>query len=502
MSITGTTDVTVGPAHTSTVGTYPTAHVGVAFTLDATVSGPGGGSPTGTVTFTNGASTVCMGPLVSGSVSCQGMLNTAGTYMVTASYSGDSNFASSSQQGDVAVSAIAPNAPNGATSTDSNSSPNNTGTVSASVANIEAVGQGPGALTVATYGGNPTGGQVPVPRGTGVFYDTATGPGSNFSSVTITVCQQGPANQLDWFNGTAWVAFSLQSSGACLGATVTSSTSPGLSQLTGTPIALATKARSGYDLVGSDGGVFVFPTGQSGGFYGSLPSLRVHVSNVVGIVPSADFHGYFLVGSDGGVFSFGDTHFVGSLPGIGVRVGNIVGIVPTTDDRGYFLVGSDGGVFSFGDSAFEGSLPGKGQHVNDVVGIAATPTDRGYWVVERSGTVTAFGDAPSLGSAHGLGSSAVGVASTSDGGGYWVVAANGAVASFGDATAYGSLPALKVTPAQPVVGLVPTADGHGYWLIAKDGGVFAFGDAPSVGSLPGLHAQVSNIVGAVPTIAS
>ena len=27
----------------------------------------------------------------------------------------------------------------------------------------------------------------------------------------------------------------------------------------------------GYDLAGSDGGVFVFPTGQSQGFFGSLP---------------------------------------------------------------------------------------------------------------------------------------------------------------------------------------------------------------------------------------
>ena len=28
---------------------------------------------------------------------------------------------------------------------------------------------------------------------------------------------------------------------------------------------------SGYDMVGSDGGVFVFPVGQSGGYYGRCP---------------------------------------------------------------------------------------------------------------------------------------------------------------------------------------------------------------------------------------
>ena len=35
----------------------------------------------------------------------------------------------------------------------------------------------------------------------------------------------------------------------------------------------------GYDLAGSDGGVFVFPVGQSSGFFGSLPGLGVKVSN-------------------------------------------------------------------------------------------------------------------------------------------------------------------------------------------------------------------------------
>ena len=77
-------------------------------------------------------------------------------------------------------------------------------------------------------------------------------------------------------------------------------------------------AASGYDLVGEDGGVFVFPTNQSGGFYGSLPGLGVTVHDIVGMVPSHDDRGYFLVGRDGGVFAFGDAPFLGSLPGLGV----------------------------------------------------------------------------------------------------------------------------------------------------------------------------------------
>ena len=113
---------------------------------------------------------------------------------------------------------------------------------------------------------------------------------------------------------------------------------------------------NGYDLVGSDGGVFVFGNAP---FENSLPGLGVHVNNIVGIVPTSNDQGYFLVGSDGGVFAFGNAPFENSLPGLGVHVNNIVGIVPTSNDQGYFLVGSDGGVFAFGNAPFENSLPGR-----------------------------------------------------------------------------------------------------------------------------------------------
>jgi len=256
---------------------------------------------------------------------------------------------------------------------------------------------------------------------------------------------------------------------------------------------------SGYDLVGSDGGVFVFPTGQSGGFYGSLPGLGVHVDDIVGMVPSSDDKGYFLVGQDGGVFAFGDAPFLGSLPGLHVAVHDIRGIVPTSDNRGYFLVGQDGGVFAFGDAPFLGSLPGRAVHVTNVIGIAATPTDNGYWVVTSTGTVYAFGNASALGSATGTPSPVAAVDATPDGAGYWIITQNGSVYPFGDARSFGTLPGIGVTPARPIIGLVTTSDDQGYWLIGGDGGIFAFGDAPFVGSLPGLGIHITDIVGAVPT---
>jgi hypothetical protein len=247
--------------------------------------------------------------------------------------------------------------------------------------------------------------------------------------------------------------------------------------------------KHGYDLVGSDGGVFVF----GGGFYGSLPGIGLHVNNINGIVPTSTDNGYFLVGSDGGVFAF-NAPFANSLPGIGVHVNNIVGIVPTLDDQGYFLVGRDGGVFSF-NAPFENSLPGIGIHVNDIVGIAVTADDQGYWLVGADGTVYAFGDAHTYGNAP---AGAVGITVTHDGGGYWVVGANGSVTAFGDAGKFGDLPSIGVS-VKNIVGIVVSPDSQGYNLFGSDGGVFSFGDAQYQGSLPGLGVRVNNVVGAVPT---
>ncbi len=247
-------------------------------------------------------------------------------------------------------------------------------------------------------------------------------------------------------------------------------------------------ATSKYDLVGADGGVFAF----GGTFYGSLPGLGVHVSDIAGIVPSASRTGYYLVGHDGGVFAF-DAPFVNSLPGVGVVVSDIVGIVPTSTDSGYFLVGRDGGVFSF-NAPFLGSLPGIGVQVSDIVGIARTSDDKGYFLVGSDGSVFAFGDAHWSGNAP---AGAAAITSTPDGGGYWVVGTNGSVTTFGDAANFGDLPALGVVVSD-IVGIVPSSDGLGYLLIGRDGGVFGFGDAAFTGSLPGLGLNVADIVGAVP----
>jgi hypothetical protein len=159
---------------------------------------------------------------------------------------------------------------------------------------------------------------------------------------------------------------------------------------------------NGYYLVGADGGFFTFGDAK---FHGSLPGIHIRVKDVVGMVASPGGQGYLLVGSDGGVFTFGSTRFYGSLPGIGKRVHDIRAILPSSTGRGYILVGGDGGAFSFGSGAkFHGSLPGEGVKVSDIVGIALTPDNGGYYMAGADGHVYGFGDAQVLAEPAGLAS--------------------------------------------------------------------------------------------------
>jgi len=147
----------------------------------------------------------------------------------------------------------------------------------------------------------------------------------------------------------------------------------------------------GYYLVGADGGFFTFGNAK---FHGSLPGIHLHVKDVVGVVATPGGTGYLLVGSDGGVFTFGTTRFYGSLPGMGIHVHDIRAILPSSTGRGYILVGSDGGAFNFGTGArFHGSLPGEHIEVSDIVGIALTPDDGGYYMAGSNGRVYPFGNA-------------------------------------------------------------------------------------------------------------
>ena len=244
----------------------------------------------------------------------------------------------------------------------------------------------------------------------------------------------------------------------------------------------------GYQLVGSDGGVFSY---GDAGFHGSTGG-QVLNKPIVGIASTPDGKGYWLVASDGGVFAYGDAGFYGSTGDLALNK-PIVGIASTPTGKGYWLVASDGGVFAYGDAGFYGST-GDLVLNKPIVGIASTPTGKGYWLVASDGGVFSYGDAGFHGSTgdQALDMPIVGIATTPTGKGYWLVGSNGAVFTFGDADTYGSTGGQVLN--KPVVGISATPDGKGYWLVASDGGIFNFGDAGFFGSA-GATALNGPIVG-------
>ncbi|TAK36653.1 MAG: hypothetical protein EPO21_01945 [Chloroflexota bacterium] len=95
---------------------------------------------------------------------------------------------------------------------------------------------GSGTVAVATYATNP--GQDPSFAATGGYIDVYVAPGSSFTSLTIVDCNLNGGTQVYWYDGSNWVLASNQiydPVSKCVTITITDTTVPSLSQLTGTP---------------------------------------------------------------------------------------------------------------------------------------------------------------------------------------------------------------------------------------------------------------------------
>jgi subtilisin family serine protease len=227
----------------------------------------------------------------------------------------------------------------------------------------------------------------------------------------------------------------------------------------------------GYELVGSDGGVY-----SSGVVASRTSTASDHVSHVVGGAERPDGLGYWLVTSNGAVYAFGDAVSYGSATKMQLAH-PIVGMTATPDGKGYWLMANDGGIFAFGDARFYGSMA-KVNLADPIAGMAATPDAKGYWLVANNGAVYAFGDARFYGPTSKIRFThpIEGIAATLDGKGYWLVGSDGGVFAFGDATFFGSEAGKPL--AHPIVGIDASPYGLGYWLAGATGQVFAFGSAP------------------------
>jgi sugar lactone lactonase YvrE len=92
----GSVTTVVGRAASVTTETQPqSGYTGLPMLLTAHVAAAGQGTPTGTVTFSDGSTTVATGTLSGGVASAVYLAPAGGSYSVVASYAGDQNFAPS-----------------------------------------------------------------------------------------------------------------------------------------------------------------------------------------------------------------------------------------------------------------------------------------------------------------------------------------------------------------------------------------------------------------------
>jgi hypothetical protein len=153
---------------------------------------------------------------------------------------------------------------------------------------------------------------------------------------------------------------------------------------------------------------------------------------IVGSAAAPGRTGYWLVGGDGGVFAFGTAQFYGSAATLPLNQ-PVVGIVPTADGGGYWLIAADGGVFAYGNATPIADNPLPTTRLNQpIVAAARAGQTNGLWLTAGDGGVFALNGAPFYGSAATLplNQPVVGIVPTADGGGYWLIAADGGVFAY------------------------------------------------------------------------
>lgn len=142
-----------------------------------------------------------------------------------------------------------------------------------------------------------------------------------------------------------WVERNSIGSTGCITATVASSTSPSLTDLTGTPIAVVTTvphtSAKGYLLVTATGAVSSFGAATAWG-RGEPPSERA--CRGCGLDP--DRRRVLTLASDCGISGFEKAKFYGSA--VGMAKNPVVGIAVTPTGKGYALVSSPGAIYGFG----------------------------------------------------------------------------------------------------------------------------------------------------------
>ena len=278
----------LGPVVSIAPASLPAVSGPVSYAVTVTGAGT---APTGSVEVADDEGGACsISSLTAGAGSCA--INESASlspYTVTASYSGDSNYSS-------AVGSISNATTISADGSASTGSHQVTATASGGTDGIDSV-------TESQYGADPVGALTDGFN----YFDVAISSGSTFSSVVVRDCNDVTAlTNLDWWNPNAGVGGRWQqvagdpdptySPGppSCISVTLTDTSNPSLSQLTGTvfatvPSRVIASANSLTILVGQSSSAVVTATGSP------TPSLRTK-----GKMP----HGLRLVDNHNGTAGF------------------------------------------------------------------------------------------------------------------------------------------------------------------------------------------------------
>jgi uncharacterized protein (UPF0548 family) len=181
----------VFPTTTTVISSANPSAFGASVTFTATVTPPVNGTPTGTVTFSDGSSTLGQATVSAGIATYSSASLAIGAHSITASYSGDSNFTGSTS---IALSQVVQKA----TTTTALSESANPSAFGASVtftATVTAQASGMPTGTVTFSDGSTTLGQVTMNGGTAIYSSTSLASGSH----SITATYSGDSN----FTGSA-----------------------------------------------------------------------------------------------------------------------------------------------------------------------------------------------------------------------------------------------------------------------------------------------------------
>jgi len=355
------TDVSVNPISTTS---------GDTITYSTTVTSTAG-TPTGTVTFTTGATELCStNNLVDGTGSCTAASAPVGSDTITAVYSGDSSFALSGSTATLNVNAV--------------TAPPPTPTPTPTPASKH------GYWLVGSDGGIFTFGSAQFYGSTGNL--TLQRP---VVGMTLTADRGGY-----WLVASDGGVFSFGDAGffgSIPGLRIAPAGSTGAGKELNAPIVgmVPSSDGDGYFMVASDGGVFAFGDAK---FEGSCPGMGGCSGAAVAVMPDATGNGYWLVTATGNVYPFGDAKSYGSA---GAQSVPVTSAVRTPTGQGYWILFANGTIDAFGDAANLGDPAGETGGLNPATAIFATSDGGGYWVSSANGTVFAYGDAPNSGGIAG-----------------------------------------------------------------------------------------------------